>query len=273
MNRRERARLIVLATPAVIVLLTFFLVPLGQLFVVGASGEAGLAAYASVITNARHLTSMMATVTLSVLVTLSALAIATVAGLFLVRHRFPGRSLLVSTLTLPLAFPGVVIGFLMILLTGRQGLLGAVSEAAIGDAIVLAYSIGGLYLGYLYFSIPRVILTVMAQAETLNPEREEAARSLGAPAWRVVVDVLLPALKPGLISAGSICFATAMGAFGTAFTLATDIDVLPMTIYTEFTLNANFASAASLSIVLGAVTWGALLVARRLSDTTVAAGA
>ncbi|MBK1670394.1 ABC transporter permease [Rhodovibrio sodomensis] len=273
MMRGERSRLILLAMPAGIVLLTFFLAPLAQLVAVGASGENGVAAYASVITNSRHLASMVATVVLAGLVTLSALAIASVAGLFLVRHRFPGRNLLVSTLTLPMAFPGVVIGFLVILLAGRQGLLAAVSSASIGEQIVLAYSIGGLYLGYLYFSIPRVILTVMAQAETLDPAREEAARSLGAPTWRVVIDVVLPALRPGLISAGSICFATAMGAFGTAFTLATDIDVLPMTIYTEFTLNANIASAASLSVVLGAVTWGALLIARRLSDTAVATGA
>ena len=63
-----------------------------------------------------------------------------------------------------------------------------------------------------------------------------------------------------------------MGAFGTAFTLATNIDVLPMLIYTEFTLSANIAMAAALSVVLGVVTWILLLVARSLSGATVAAG-
>ena len=63
-----------------------------------------------------------------------------------------------------------------------------------------------------------------------------------------------------------------MGAFGTAFTLATNIDFLPMVIYTEFTLSANIAMAAALSISLGLVTWVLLLVARSLSGTTVAAG-
>ena len=84
------------------------------------------------------------------------------------------------------------------------------------------------------------------------------------------MDIIIPALKPGLIASGAICFATSMGAFGTAFTLATNIDVLPMTIYTEFTLNANIAGAASLSIVLGLVTWVALFIARSLSGQTVA---
>ena len=67
------------------------------------------------------------------------------------------------------------------------------------------------------------------------------------------------------ISAGAICFATAMGAFGTAFTLASRINVLPMVIYTEFTLQANIAAAAALSFVLGAVTWIALAVARSVA--------
>ena len=111
----------------------------------------------------------------------------------------------------------------------------------------------------------------MAAAEKLDPRVEEAARSLGAPAWRVISDVILPGLRPALIASGAIAFATAMGAFGTAFTLATKIDVLPMTIYTEFTLDANIAGAAALSIVLGLVTWGALIVARSFSGSSVAA--
>ena len=96
----------------------------------------------------------------------------------------------------------------------------------------------------------------MASAEKLDPQHRG-----GRPIARRLVlagrsrDVIIPGLKPAFISAGAICFATAMGAFGTAFTLATDINVLPMTIYTEFTLRANIAIAAALSVVLGAITW------------------
>ena len=53
-------------------------------------------------------------------------------------------------------------------------------------------------------------------------------------------------------------------AFGTAFTLATKINVLPMVIYTEFTLQANVAMAAALSFVLGAITWAVLAVAHHV---------
>jgi putative spermidine/putrescine transport system permease protein len=126
-------------------------------------------------------------------------------------------------------------------------------------------------MGYVYFSIPRTILTIMAAAEKIDPRLEEAARSLGASSWQVVRDVLLPSLKPALISAGAVCFATAVGAFGTAFTLAARIDVLPMVIYTEFTLSANIAMAAALSFVLGAITWLVLALARSVAGSTVAA--
>ena len=100
---------------------------------------------------------------------------------------------------------------------------------------------------------------------------EEAARALGARPWAVHRDVILPALAPAFIASGAIAFATAMGAFGTAFTLATDIDVLPMLIYTEFTLSANIAMAAALSVGLGLVAWAILALARSFGGTTVAA--
>jgi len=273
MIQRDYPKLFVMILPAAIVFVAFFIVPMARLAVVGASGENGLSAYTSMASKPRHFESMVATVLLSFSVTLVALAISTISGLFLVRNRFSGREALVSLLTFPLAFPGVVIGFLVILTAGRQGLIGSITQAVTGDKLVFAYSMAGLFVGYLYFSIPRVILTVMAAAEKLDPALEEAARSLGASPWRVMRDVVLPALKPGLIASGAICFATSMGAFGTAFTLATNVDVLPMTIYTEFTLNANIASAASLSIILGLVTWLALFIARTLSGSSVAASA
>src|SRR5665213_1212927 len=100
---------------------------------------------------------------------------------------------------------------------------------------------------------------------------EEAARSLGAGPWAVQRDVVLPALGPAFVASGAIAFATAMGAFGTAFALATNIDVLPMLIYTEFTLAANFATSAALSVGLGMITWAILALARSLSGSTVAA--
>jgi putative spermidine/putrescine transport system permease protein len=237
--------------PLAVVTTAFFLLPMARLVVTGADGPQGLAGYLAILTEPRYRATLINTVVLATATTIVTLAIATVAGMFLQRHRFPGRAVLIAMLTFPLAFPGVVVGFLIILLAGRQGLIGDVSSRLFGEKLVFAYSIYGLFLGYLYFSIPRVILTIMAAVQKL--------------------DVVLPALGPAFVASGAIAFATAMGAFGTAFTLATNIDVLPMLIYTEFTLAANFATSAALSVGLGIIAWAILVLARSFSGSTVAA--
>ncbi|WP_426398578.1 ABC transporter permease [Ralstonia sp. R-29] len=263
---------VALLAPAVALFCAFWLLPMAALLRVSGS-EGVIATYTAALTTPRYLGSLFSTVVLSAAVTLATLVLSTIAGLFLVRHDVPGKRMITAMLTFPLAFPGVVVGFMVILLAGRQGLLGDMTHKLLGEKWVFAYSIGGLFLGYLYFSIPRVVLTVMAAAEKLDRSLEEAARSLGASSWQVTRDVLVPGLAPALIASGAICFATSMGAFGTAFTLATDIDVLPMTIYTEFTLNAGIAMAAALSVVLGIVTWLVLAIARTAAGGQAGAAA
>ncbi len=261
------------ALPALVVFLAFFCLPMARLVAVSVEGPQGAGVYWTVLTSPRYLHSLMVTVLLSATVTLATLVIAGIAGAFLQRNAVPGKSALVAVLTFPLAFPGVVIGFMVIMLGGRNGLSAMIGDALVGERWTFAYGLAGLFVGYLYFSIPRVILTVMAAVDKLDASLEEAARSLGASPWRVVRDVMLPALMPAMLSSGAICFATSMGAFGTAFTLATRLDVLPLTIYNEFTNYANFGMAAALSILLGAVTWALLAVARWLSGDAVAATA
>jgi putative spermidine/putrescine transport system permease protein len=257
--------------PLAVVVAVFFLLPMARLVVTGAGGPQGLWAYVAILTEPRYRATLFNTVLLAAATTMATLVIGAVAALFLQRNRFPGRAVLIAMLTFPLAFPGVVVGFMIILLAGRQGLIGDVTQRITGEKLVFAYSISGLFLGYLYFSIPRVILTVMAGVEKLDPRLEEAARSLGAGQWAVHRDVILPALTPAFVASGAIAFATAMGAFGTAFTLATRIDVLPMLIYTEFTLGANLAIAAALSVGLGVIAWAMLAIARSFAGGSVAA--
>ncbi|WP_034944050.1 ABC transporter permease [Erwinia oleae] len=253
--------------PALIVFTAFWLIPFGYLVVLGTLPDSATRqnAYWTILTQPRYLQSLVTTLILSASVSVAAVAISAVVACFLARHRFTGKGLLLALLTFPLAFPGVVVGFLIIMLGGRQGIFALAGQALTGQRWIFAYSLGGLFLGYLYFSIPRVIMTLVAACEQLDRSLEEAARSLGSGSWRIVWDVIVPGLAPALLSSCAICFATSMGAFGTAFTLGTELTVLPLTIYGEFTNYANFATAAALSVVMGVVTWGALLLTRRFS--------
>jgi putative spermidine/putrescine transport system permease protein len=172
-------------------------------------------------------------------------------GIYLARRRFTGRGVLISLLTLPLSFPGVIVGFFVILLGGRQGLIPSLGASIGLSGLTFAYGLLGLFLAYLYFSLPRAIATYTAAAEAMDMQLEEAARALGASRIRITRDVWLPQLAPTTLATGAI-------------TLASQYEVVPITIYNEFTNYANFALAASLSIALGLVTWAVLFAARVL---------
>jgi putative spermidine/putrescine transport system permease protein len=252
------------AAPAVAFFAAFWLLPVVQLLVL--PSKKGWDTYFAVLTNSRYLQSLLNTVSLSLVVTLLTLLLGAMAGIVLARQAFKGRQLLLSLLTLPLSFPGVIIGFFIILLGGRQGLVADLTEWAGFGRTTFAYGLTGLFLGYLYFSLPRAIATYTAAASAMDAQLEEAARSLGASRWQVARDVWLPELAPTTMACGAIIFATCMGAFGTAFTLASKFEVLPITIYNEFTNYANFALAASLSITLGLITWLVLFVTRQFTS-------
>lgn len=253
--------------PALLFFAAFWLLPFARLLQIGMTEDRTThhSGYWTVISQPQYLQSLLNTVLLSAAVTLVTLLIAAVVGCFLARQRFTGRGTLLALLTFPLAFPGVVVGFLMVMLAGRQGVLAQLSLSLFHERWVLAYSLSGLFISYLYFSLPRAIVTLVAASEKLDRSLEEAARSLGASQWRIIIDVIIPGLKPALLSCGALCFATSMGAFGTAFTLGTELAVLPLTIYGEFTNYANFATAAALSVVMGAVAWLALMLANGLA--------
>ncbi len=238
-----------------------------MVWLVALPAQKGWATYFAIFTHHRYWLSLFNTVGLSLLVTFCTLALGGAVGIFLSRHKFAGRTVLLSLLTLPLSFPGVIIGFFMILLGGRQGLIADLSEALGTGRLTLAYGFLGLFLAYLYFSLPRAIATYAAAAEKMDLALEEAARTLGASRYAILRDVWIPELAPTTLACAAIVFATSMGAFGTAFTLATKFEVLPITIYSEFTNYANFALAASLSIALGLVTWVVMYVARRYSGS------
>src|SRR6202040_2198684 len=138
--------------PLAVVTMAFFVLPMARLVVTGAEGPQGLARYLAILTEPRYRATLINTVLLATATTIATLAIATVAGMFLQRHRFPGRAVLIAMLTFPLPFPGAAAGFLIVLPARRQGLIGDLSNRLFGQKLVFAYSIYGLFLGYLYFS-------------------------------------------------------------------------------------------------------------------------
>jgi len=92
--------------PLVAVTAAFFLLPMARLVVTGADGPQGLAGYLAIIVEPRYRATLVNTVVLAAATTLVTLVVATIAGMFLQRHRFPGRSVLIAMLSFRSPFPG-----------------------------------------------------------------------------------------------------------------------------------------------------------------------
>jgi len=82
--------------PLAILVMAFFVLPMARLVVVGASGDLGLKAYAAILLDQRYRATLVNTVLLAAATTVATLVIATISGLFLQRHKFPGQPLLVA---------------------------------------------------------------------------------------------------------------------------------------------------------------------------------
>src|SRR5688572_3224670 len=114
--RHEVRLLILLLLPAGVFFGAFFLLPMARLFLIGGTGQTGWAAYAAIVTDANYFASLVSTLGVAAATTAATLVISGISGVFLQRHKFPGNAVLVAMLTFPLAFPGVVIGFMVIML-------------------------------------------------------------------------------------------------------------------------------------------------------------
>jgi putative spermidine/putrescine transport system permease protein len=246
------------ATPLIVILAAFVVWPLFIMASRSLGGdEAGfsLAVYYDVLTDSNLLRAFLYTAFLAISATLVALAICTPAAIYIEGGDTTMRRFAAVALAAPLSLPGIVIGFFVILGFGRTGVftdfLRTITDARNPQ---FAYTLGGLILGYVYFAIPRVLLVLRGAVANIGQDPIQAARTLGAGPWRVFFEVVLPTLRPALISASRLSLATAFGAFGTAATLSRGIPVVPLEIASLFTERFQPDKAAALSILLATVT-------------------
>ena len=207
--------------------------------------------YRAVVIDAGLRGSLTTTVLLSVGVTVVTLVLCTPAALVLARSGPRLSAAVDAVLVFPLAFPGIVTGFFVIVLLGRNGLVSQTVEALTGEpGGRWAYTAGGLAAAYVYFCIPRVIGALRGAASTLDGELRNVAASLGASPARVAVTVTLPLLRAPLLAAAGVCMATSLGAYGTAATLSEGLRVLPLDVADALYNGGDQGLAAALSVVL-----------------------
>jgi putative spermidine/putrescine transport system permease protein len=163
-----------------------------------------------------------------------------------------------TAVSLPLTFSGVLVGFLVIVMLGRIGAVPKLAGLVTGREWFAgsAFTLAGLFLAYLYFEIPRAVMTLEAAFRHFPPELDAAARSLGAGPITRLLRVTLPYAAPALFSTLAVTFSASMGSFGVALVLSRRFTVAPLEIYTELTAFLNDAVAGALCVALAVLTFG-----------------
>jgi sulfate transport system permease protein len=191
------------------------------------------------ITNKTSLTALAVTLGSSLVVAAIGAVMGTVVAWVLVRDEFPGKRFINSLIDLPFALPTIVAGLTLIALYGPDSPFG----------LHLVYTRGAVLLALLFVTLPFVVRAVQPVLVELDREVEEAAASLGASNTVTFRRIVLPALRPAILSGTALAFARAVGEFGSLVLIAGKVQIASIVIFADIEQDSPQA-AASLSVVL-----------------------
>ena len=199
---------------------------------------------------------------------LGSLPVAVAIAMLLARGRFWGRSLLNVFVHLPLVMPPVVTGYILLILFGRRGVLGAFLAEYLG--IVFAFRWTGAALASAVMGFPLMVRSMRLSIDAVDRRLEDAAATLGASRVWVWLTVTLPLILPGIVAGMILSFARALGEFGATITFVSNIpgetQTLPTAIYTLIQVPGGDLAAFRLTLVSIAISLAALLASEVLIE-------
>lgn len=153
--------------------------------------------------------------------TLVSLTTGTLAGYLLARSRWRGYRIIDSLILIPLVLPPTVLGYYLLVLIGRKGIIGGFWESLTGAP--LAFTAKAAVLAACVSTFPLVARISKAAFASLRREPAEAARMDGAGFWTIFWGIELPQVAPSIYAAAALAFARAVGDFGTTLMVAGNI--------------------------------------------------
>ncbi|MBW6467289.1 MAG: sulfate ABC transporter permease subunit [Brevefilum sp.] len=151
------------------------------------------------------------TMQIAILVVIIQLLVGTMIAWMLIRHEFPGKGILNGLIDVPFAISPVVVGYMLLLLFGRNSLIYPVLDR-FNYRIVFATP--GMFLATLFVCFPFMIREMVPVIQNLDRGQEYAAATLGASRWTSFWRIIFPQLKSGLIYGMTLTLARAIGEFG-----------------------------------------------------------
>ncbi|MDD2604137.1 MAG: molybdate ABC transporter permease subunit [Desulfobacterales bacterium] len=183
------------------------------------------------------------------------------------RGRFTGKSLVDGIVHLPLVLPPVVTGYLLLVMLGRRGVIGAWLYKYLG--ITLAFDWKGAVLAAAVMAFPLLVRSLRLSLDSIDPGLEAAARTLGAGPLRVFFTVTVPLMVPGIITGVILAFARSLGEFGATITFVSNIpgqtQTLPLALFTLTQVPDGEAGAMRLCVLAVVIAIVALMASEILA--------
>ncbi|HEY6102027.1 MAG TPA: sulfate ABC transporter permease subunit CysT [bacterium] len=177
----------------------------------------------------------------------------------LTRYDFPGKRVVDAMVDLPFALPTAVAGITLTALYSEYGWIGRLLALA---GVKVAFTPLGIVVALVFVGLPFVIRAVQPVLEDLEREAEEAASSLGASRWQTFRRVLLPAVRPALLTGGTLAFARGVGEYGSVVFISGNMplrtEIAPLLIVIKLE-QYNYAEAAAIGAVMLVLSFALLL--------------
>ena len=224
------------------------LIPLSATFLKAATG--GWAHFWQAVTEPRALASYRLSFGASLIGALVNSVMGLVVAWVLVRYHFPGKRVLDALVDLPFALPTAVAGITLTTVLSARGWIGRYLEPL---GIKAAFSPLGVVIALTFVGLPFVVRTVQPVLQTLDPELEEAAVSLGAGWWQTFTRVLTPEFWPALLTGFALAFARAVGEYGSVVFISGNMpmrtEITPLLIITKLE-QYDYAGATAIGVVM-----------------------
>jgi len=167
------------------------------------------------------------------------------------RRDFFGKTLLDGIIHLPLVLPPVVIGYLLLVLLGRKGLIGEWLYETFNISVIFKWE--GAAIASAVMGFPLLVRAIRLSLESINQGLEKAARTLGAGPIRVFLTITLPLISPGILTGVILAFARSLGEFGATITFVSNIPgetrTLPLALYAFTQVPGGDSMALRLTVI------------------------
>lgn len=195
----------------------------------------------------------------SVIATAVSVVLGVPLGWVLARADFPGRSAVRALCTLSMVVPPVVGGAALLAAYGRSGFVGRWLDELFGWR--LPFSTAGVVVAQVFVAMPFLVLSVEPAFRQLDRAAVDAARTLGASRWFLLIHVSLPLVRPALVAGAVLAWARSIGEFGATITFAGNAPGVTQTmpLATFLALETSPDEAYALAIVMIAVSFTVLI--------------